>query len=249
MKFVGSKNRISKYIAPILQKCLDNNNAAGYYEPFFGGGNMMDKIVHKNRWGSDIHEELIWMWKYLIERGEEGVKEFFPDFTIEEDVYLDVRDNKSEYPKWFVGFVGFHATFGSRYFEGYARGFKADKVTRRDIPAESIRNTIKQLPRLKGVHLNCCSYKDCNTSMRNFVVYCDPPYFGTELYKHNDIDVNFFWEWVRKLSKDNWVFVSEYVAPKDFSILWQKEVKTSLKIDEPENRVEKLFIYKNGRNI
>ena len=38
MKYVGSKNRISKDIAPIIQKYVDNPLCRGYIEPFVGGG-------------------------------------------------------------------------------------------------------------------------------------------------------------------------------------------------------------------
>lgn len=65
MKYVGSKNRISKYIAPILQKCIDDNDIKVYYEPFVGGANMIDKIRCKNRIGNDAHRELISMWNAL----------------------------------------------------------------------------------------------------------------------------------------------------------------------------------------
>ena len=63
IKYVGSKNRISKYIVPIIQKCIDENNVKTYYEPFVGGANMIDKIKCENRIGNDIHKELISMWK------------------------------------------------------------------------------------------------------------------------------------------------------------------------------------------
>ena len=53
IKFVGSKNRISKYIAPILQKCIDDNGVTTYYEPFVGGANMIDKIRCENRIGNE----------------------------------------------------------------------------------------------------------------------------------------------------------------------------------------------------
>ena len=65
IKFVGSKNRISKYIAPILQKCIDDNGVTTYYEPFVGGANMIDKIRCENRIGNDIHPQLIAMFKAL----------------------------------------------------------------------------------------------------------------------------------------------------------------------------------------
>lgn len=56
MKYVGSKNRISKEIAPILQKCIDENDIKIYFEPFVGGANMIDKIKCETRIGNDIHK-------------------------------------------------------------------------------------------------------------------------------------------------------------------------------------------------
>lgn len=56
MRYVGSKNRISKELAPIIQSHVDKG-VVGYLEPFVGGANMIDKINHENKHGSDIHEE------------------------------------------------------------------------------------------------------------------------------------------------------------------------------------------------
>ena len=44
MKYVGSKNRLAKYIAPILQKTIDEHGTTTYYEPFADGANIIDKI-------------------------------------------------------------------------------------------------------------------------------------------------------------------------------------------------------------
>lgn len=38
MKYVGSKNRISKQLAPIIQSYIDDNDIKAYWEPFVGGG-------------------------------------------------------------------------------------------------------------------------------------------------------------------------------------------------------------------
>lgn len=38
MQYMGSKNRLAKDIAPILQKCIDDNGVVNYLEPFVGGG-------------------------------------------------------------------------------------------------------------------------------------------------------------------------------------------------------------------
>ena len=53
---------------------------------------------------------------------------------------------------------------------------------------------------------------------------------------------------VRDVSKNNFVFVSEYNAPKDFDCIWSKECKTLLdsnkSIEYKDNvRIEKLFTY------
>lgn len=42
MQYLGSKNKISKHILPILLEYLDDRT---YVEPFVGGANMIDKII------------------------------------------------------------------------------------------------------------------------------------------------------------------------------------------------------------
>ena len=43
MEYVGSKNRIASELAPIIQSFI-TENTKGYFEPFVGGANMIDKI-------------------------------------------------------------------------------------------------------------------------------------------------------------------------------------------------------------
>ena len=47
MKYVGSKARLSKQLAPIIQSYIDGmvDKCNGYWEPFVGGANMIDKIT------------------------------------------------------------------------------------------------------------------------------------------------------------------------------------------------------------
>lgn len=234
MKYVGSKNKISKEIAPIIQKCIDDNNVEFYLEPFVGGANMIDKIKCKYRTGCDIHKELIALLEYA------SAENPLPK-TITEQEYIRVKDNKERFHPWRIGLVGFCATFGSKYFGGYARGNDA-KGNPRDIPNEAIRNLSSQVPNLKGVKFLNKNYLDLKKeNIKNFVIYCDPPYANTTEYKHGDFDSIKFWDWVRDISKDNFVFISEYNAPDDFKCIWSKEVTTSLKVKEHENRTEKLF--------
>lgn len=236
MKFVGSKNKISKQIAPILQSLINQNNVKVYYEPFVGGCNMIDKIQCDNRVGNDVHKELI----ALLQKVQSG---WIPPDTISEEEYNAVRLNKDNYPDYYVGLVGFCSSFGSKWFGGYARAYKADKVTPRDMPNEAIRNLMAQVPQLQGVKLICKNYLDIDMSnLHNALIYCDPPYKGVTKYFTGEFDYERFYNWCRKVGETNILCVSEYKMPEDFTCIWQKSVTTSLKVHEHEIRTEKLFM-------
>lgn len=186
MKYVGSKNRISKYIVPILQECIDKNNIDTYYEPMVGGGNLIDKIKCKTRIGNDIHPQLIAMFNEL----QNG---WIPPEHISEEEYISVRDNKDKYSDYYVGYVGFNSTFGSRWFGGYARSFKADGVTPRDQSNEAYRNLMKQLPNIMNVKFLCSDFlnnKYCN--LKGALIYADPPYQNTTQYSTKNFNYEAF---------------------------------------------------------
>jgi site-specific DNA-adenine methylase len=52
------------------------------------------------------------------------------------------------------------------------------------------------------------------------VIYCDPPYFGTNCGKYAGFDSERFHEWARV--QDN-IFISEYQMPDDFVVVAEKE--------------------------
>ena len=74
------------------------------------------------------------------------------------------------------------------------------------------------------------------------VVYCDPPYAGTDGYGR-EFDHEAFWQWCR--TRDFPVYVSEYRAPEDFISVWCKEKR---RLFNPRglstNAVEHLFLHK-----
>ena len=241
MKYIGSKNRLSKELAPIIQGYI-TEDTVGYLEPFVGGANMIDKIQCNNKIGCDIHEELIELLKYI-----QNTNNILPT-TIKEEEYNKVRLNKDKYEKWYVGFIGFCATFGAKYFGGYARGFKEDKITPRDMAVEGIRNIEKQRKNLQNIKFKCCSYDEINKNIKDFVIYCDPPYKGTLKYT-TDFDYDKFYKWCKEMSKNNIILISEYWMPEEFECIWEK--KTTVRIDSNKKskdkkmeRIEKLFIYR-----
>ena len=84
MKYVGSKNRLAKELAPIIQSYI-TDETKGYLEPFVGGANMIDKIKCENKFGCDIHEELIELLKYV-----QNLNNVLPQ-NITEDEYNKVK--------------------------------------------------------------------------------------------------------------------------------------------------------------
>ena len=238
MKYLGSKNRISKYIAPILQDAIDTNDIKTYVEPFGGGMNMIDKISCECRIANDSHYELIEMWRALQNGWE-------PPPHISEEEYLLVKSHRDSYPPYYVGYVGYAASLEARYFEGYAKSFKDDGVTPRDCSNESYRNIMKQLPKLQDVLFMCEDYRTLN--FYDAVIYCDPPYQDTKKYHQIIFDYDEFWEWCRIQSYDNFLFVSGYEAPDDFLCVWQKDVLCNFDSQRDENsnkhRTEKLFVF------
>lgn len=65
MKYFGSKSRIAKYIVPILQKEIDENQIRTYLEPFCGGCNIIDKIKCESKIANDLNEYLIALFQHL----------------------------------------------------------------------------------------------------------------------------------------------------------------------------------------
>lgn len=237
MRYVGSKNKLSKDLVPIIQSILDDNNITKYVEPFVGGANMIDKIKCDKKIGIDIHEELIALLNYTKENYN-NIQD-----RIYEEEYKQVRDNKSLYPKWKVGLVGFCASFGAKYFGGYARN-KAGE-TDASWSAGAIRNLKKQAPNLKDIDFINGNYLDYN--FENSLIYCDPPYKNTTKYKHGDFDYDKFYEWCIEQSKNNIVLVSEYnINNENFKEIWNKEVGMMLgsgvNDGGGQKRVERLYI-------
>ena len=237
---MGSKNRFAKELVPIIESYI-TSETKGYLEPFVGGANMIDKINCSKKYGCDINEYLI----ALLEKVRDDSINL-PKVITNED-YDSVRLNCGNFDKWYVGFVGFLCSFGSKFFGGYARG-KNNNGVPRNYARESYDNLIKQAPNLKGIVFKHCSFQDVN-NIKGFVIYCDPPYRGTTKYKTDEFPYDEYYDWCRKMSRNNIVLCSEYWMPDDFECIWAKETKANFDCnrdsnDDKNKRVEKLFIIK-----
>jgi len=158
------------------------------------------------------------------------------------------KKNKENYPDWYLGLVGFCASFGAKYFGGYARDSKDDNSGKWS--AGAIKNLKKQIPNIKDVKFKNISFLDLPLDkIKNYVIYCDIPYKDTTKYSTGGFPYEEFYEWVKEASKNNIVLISEYNMPEEFICIWQKETKTLLdsnkeKSDDKNIRIEKLFTYR-----
>lgn len=240
MRYVGSKNKLSKDLAPIIQGYI-NKDTKGYLEPFVGGANMIDKIQCSNKIGCDIHRQLIALLQYAQEYGD-----LLPE-RILEDTYNEVKNNKEKYEDWYLGLVGFCSSFGAKYFGGYARDGKGDNSGKWS--AGAIKNLKKQIPNLKNIKFQCCSFLDLpKDKIRGYVIYCDIPYKGTTKYKTEEFPYEKFYEWAKEMSIHNTILISEYNMPDEFECIWEKEHKTLIDSnkssgDKDNIRVERLYTY------
>ena len=233
---MGSKNRIAKFILPIILK--DREEGQYYVEPFVGGCNIIDK-VDGLRIGSDKNKYLIAMWKGLQEERERP-------HHIPREIYVESRteyNNKSNenYDDFMIGWIGWMASFNGRFYDGGYSGHEAGK-TKRDYISEQIRNTEKQIENIKGIQFYSCSYDELEIPS-NSIIYCDIPYKDTKQYSTSkDFDHNNFWEWCRQMNNEGHkVFISEYQAPDDFDCVWEKEVTNSMNTSKTYKPTEKLF--------
>lgn len=179
MKYMGSKNRVSKHILPIILR--DRKEGQFYVEPFVGGANLIDK-VSGNRIGSDLNNYLI---DALVSIRDcvSDLPKGNTEFT-EED-YSVLRGSDTYKHK---GYAGFAFSYGGKWLGGWCR----DKAGKRDYVAESYRNAVKQSPKLQGIILVNESYLSLQIPP-NSLIYCDPPYAGTTGYM-DSFDHKPFWE-------------------------------------------------------
>ena len=241
MKYIGSKQRLSKQIVPIIRHAIETSGSELYIEPFVGGANVIDKVDAVNKIGSDNNPYLI----ALLNAAKRG--ERIPDTVTRRD-YDAVKREPHRYPFWYVGLVGFCASYNAKFFGGYANGVPTKAGTVRNYTDEAIRNLKKQAPSLSDVCFMVCDYKQWS-DVGGAVIYCDPPYAGVTAYDKKPFDTTAFFGWCRLVGQDNIVLVSEYEAPRDFFEIANFSLSTTLDKSRKIQRTERVFTVGLGAKI
>lgn len=242
MVYMGSKAKYAKYIVPIIQKTIDDNNVDTYIECFVGGANIIDKVKCENKYGYDRSDTLI----ALLQTAQKGM-----EFVLAEGS-RELWDKGKGYVKdgimpedMTLAEIGAMEFFASYCNGGFPRGYAKNTETRNYF-LEARRNLEAQADALEGIIFKTQNYYDLEP-VSGTVIYLDPPYQGTKIYGYANqekMDYEHFWNWVRELSKDNYVFVSEQSAPDDFEIIWEQEATRTMNKENDFRAVEKLFKYK-----
>ena len=242
MVYMGSKDRTAKYLIPIMNKIIKDNNIDYFFDMCVGGVNLSANKKHhldvKNIIGVDNNKYLIALLKKVQEINFEFI-------WVSKEEYYKVKSNKDNYEDWYVGYVGFSCSFAGKFFDGYTG---IDRNSKRNAPKERYNNLINQRYSLLKVKLfNKDIFEiDYSKFPKNSLLYFDPPYTNTTKY-HNEFDSEKFWELVDKLSKDFIVLVSEFNAPNDYISIWSKEKLSVVNLQSVYKKdMEHLFIYKNN---
>lgn len=226
MGYFGGKTKIAKELSKVLESFREPNQE--FYEPFVGGCSITCQMSGI-RFGFDKHQPLIEMWKALQ-------KGWFPPNEVSVVEYHEAKNG--QYPLPLTGFIGFGCSFAGKYFGGYAKNKRGDKIC-----LHSKNSFIKRVETMSDVVFECAEYQTLKPVGK--LIYCDPPYNGTTGYSLGKFNSEEFWNIMREWSKNNIVLISEYSAPKDFECVWQKKTKTEIrtKNNGREDRIEKLFKY------
>ena len=228
MRYIGSKRRLGKHIMPFINRALGVFPHGKYIEPFVGGCNMITQVNHHTKIGYDANKYLI----ALLKEARNNPENVRQAQCISRNAFKYVKNNKDIFQYWYVGAMGFLATYSNKwmgsYFDDLDPGYFSG----------SNKSLLKQ--DLTQIELINADYRYLYVGKGN-VIYCDPPY---KIYDYYGMPFNHdeFYEWVRNASRDNIVFVSEYEMPADFACIWQKEVKPQIN-RKAGKRFEKLFIY------
>jgi len=235
MAYLGGKSKSAEHILEVLNNPLFDSY--DYIEPFCGYCHILRRVLNKKSYTiSDNNKLLIVLLKHI-----QKTKGKHPIITEKE--YKALHSNPSKDPLK-AAYAAFCYSYNGKFFGGYV-----NKYGTREYPKERKRY-YDDLHDVESFHKANIKYVDYSkySDVKGKLIYCDPPYEGTTEY-HSSFDSSKFWDFIRKLSKYNYVFVSEYKAPDDFSCISQKEKRNSISgKGATRKRIEKIFLHSSRLN-
>jgi len=247
MWYMGGKFRQSKQIAATIKDIVGESDF-NYYEPFCGAMWSATRVIKECSPSkvvlSDISEALITMWKHLVNTDD------VPPHLVTEEVRNEYKE-KQDPKDWLTAWYGFATSFGGKWFGTIARHTRERKPIYDFSPG--VKSTVRKVNVLKLVNnlsINNCEYQEYR-HVRGAVFYLDPPY--KDRTKCHDYKAKFdhekFWNFVRHLSKNNVVLVTEFITPDDFLVLhdWGDTVVRHYAAKNYGDASEKLVTWVDGK--
>ena len=254
--YLGSKNKLSGDIIPIINKYIQENQITSFYDIFCGGGNVVDKINCENLYASDLSPTLIALHKQaqtdFSQIPEDGSREYWDEAYAEYKKLLKQMSDKrtlEDYekivsmPLYKIGAIEWYSSFSRG---GFPRGYAKTTETR---------NYFKEARKNHEQQSKIENYKKINFSQRNYkileipsnaLIFSDSPYKNVKSYSiEPHFDFNFYYKWLREKSKTNPIFITEQEMPSDFNIIWEQEVKRTNNPKTTKKATEKLFFIDN----
>jgi len=233
LRYLGGKTRIAKWVAENFLPLAKGRTT--YVEPFVGSGAAF--VQHAPHFetvvASDAHPDLILMWEALARGWQPS-----PSVTLEEYQQL-----KASPPSARRGLVGFGASFGGKWFGGFAANTKT-----RCYLDEACRSVVRNAPIMRGANIWRLDYSEHEIDGSE-AIYCDPPYADTTGYSGTAqvFEPARFWAVARGWAqKGALVVVSEERAPGDWHELASCDRHANIRKADNNRRVEKLFVWKGA---
>jgi DNA adenine methylase len=243
MSYVGGKSRGFQHIISILND--PKYDDMEYYEPFCGYCHITRRVINKKSITINDYNGLL---VCLLN----GIKQNLPYPQITRERYYQLK-NQHYTINWERAIAGFCYSYNGKLWGGYVLDNsntpsykKTQKLMVYHKQRQNYYEKLKQNKSFMNSSLKSKSYEEFNPI--GALIYCDPPYRNTTSYHKKsvgDFDHDKFWDWVRKLSQNNIVYVSEYTAPNDFICVAEQPKKSTLS-GKRISKIEKLFQYDSG---
>jgi DNA adenine methylase len=235
MAYLGGKAKGAEHIFEILNSPKFDN--FDYIEPFVGYAHILRRVKNKKSYkASDNNEYLITLLQHI-----QKTKGKHPEITLEEYHKLKQHPEKNLLR---AAYAAFTYSYNGKFFGGYT-----EKAHGRNYPEErkAYYDKLHDNEIFKKTSLQHTSYTKY-MGVKGKLIYCDPPYEDTTEY-HSGFDSSKFWEDMRTLSKDNYVFISEYNAPSDFICVKQKTKRQSVAgRGATRKKQEKVFTHESKKD-
>ena len=226
--YVGGKGGvIGKQIANVITEL--NHDNLPVWDVTCGMCGVLRHIRAPKRYASDIHSDLITMWQKLQ-------RNWLPPINVSFEEYMELKNNPYADPalRTYVGFAfGYCGVFMGSFKPRFQIHHDVDPATGLSLTGvRAFRGVQNALNSLRDVRFLSGSYDEMTDQIpelrqhQPMCIYADPPYkhsvkkIGSRTTTSFDFDK--FWNWVRNMSAQHLVIVSEREAPPDFIKIWSK---------------------------